>query len=75
LGSEILRLNMLIKPTVGINLYVACGIGNVKLHSISKAIIPFLISAIVVLLLITYIPAISTFLPNLRGVKEIVRKM
>jgi C4-dicarboxylate transporter, DctM subunit len=59
----------LFTPPVGINLYVACGIGNVKLHSISKAIIPFLISAIVVLLLITYIPAISTFLPNLLGVK------
>ncbi|MGE7185678.1 TRAP transporter large permease [Peribacillus sp. NPDC006672] len=59
----------LFTPPVGINLYVACGIGNVKLHSISKAIIPFLISAIAVLLLITYIPAISTFLPNLLGVK------
>ncbi|MEV5040204.1 TRAP transporter large permease [Peribacillus frigoritolerans] len=59
----------LFTPPVGINLYVACGIGNVKLHSISKAIIPFLISAIVVLLLITYLPAISTFLPNLLGVK------
>lgn len=59
----------LFTPPVGINLYVACGIGNVKLHGISKAIIPFLISAIVVLLLITFIPAISTFLPNLLGVK------
>jgi C4-dicarboxylate transporter, DctM subunit len=59
----------LFTPPVGINLYVACGIGDVKLHSLSKAIMPFLISAIIVLLLITYIPALSTFLPNLLGVK------
>ncbi|MDQ0859536.1 TRAP transporter large permease [Bacillus sp. V2I10] len=58
----------LFTPPVGINLYVACGIGNVKLHSISKAILPFLIAAVIVLLLITYIPAISTFLPDLFGV-------
>ncbi|MBM7587157.1 C4-dicarboxylate transporter DctM subunit [Bacillus pakistanensis] len=59
----------LFTPPVGINLYVACGIGEVKLHRLSKAIMPFLISAIIVLLLITYIPAISTFLPDLLGVK------
>ncbi|MBD1378930.1 TRAP transporter large permease [Metabacillus arenae] len=59
----------LFTPPVGINLYVACGIGNVKLHSISKAILPFLISAIVVLLLITYIPELSTFLPDLLNVR------
>jgi C4-dicarboxylate transporter DctM subunit len=58
----------LFTPPVGINLYVACGIGNVKLHSISKAILPFLIAAVIVLLLITYIPVISTFLPDLFGV-------
>ncbi|TDL83170.1 TRAP transporter large permease [Peribacillus frigoritolerans] len=58
----------LFTPPVGINLYVACGIGNVKLHRISKAILPFLIAAIIVLLLITYIPALSTFLPDLFGV-------
>ncbi|MGG4489069.1 TRAP transporter large permease [Metabacillus idriensis] len=58
----------LFTPPVGINLYVACGIGNVKLHHISKAILPFLIAAVIVLLLLTYIPAISTFLPDLFGV-------
>ncbi|MCM3595698.1 TRAP transporter large permease [Metabacillus idriensis] len=58
----------LFTPPVGINLYVACGIGNVKLHRISKAILPFLIAAVIVLLLITYIPAISTFLPDLFGI-------
>ncbi|KKB33267.1 TRAP transporter large permease [Bacillus thermotolerans] len=58
----------LFTPPVGVNLYVASGIGKVKLHSISRAILPFLFAALVVLLLITYIPALSTFLPDLLGV-------
>lgn len=59
----------LFTPPVGVNLYVACGISNISLNKISKAIIPFVVASIVVLILITYIPAISTFLPNLLGVK------
>ncbi|NWQ43227.1 TRAP transporter large permease [Bacillus sp. EB106-08-02-XG196] len=59
----------LFTPPVGVNLYVACGISNISLNKISKAIVPFVVASIVVLILITYIPAISTFLPNLLGVK------
>ncbi|QGQ45568.1 TRAP transporter large permease [Metabacillus sediminilitoris] len=59
----------LFTPPVGVNLYVASGIGRVKLYQISKSTLPFLISAIIVLLLITFIPSISTYLPNLLGVK------
>jgi C4-dicarboxylate transporter DctM subunit len=59
----------LFTPPVGVNLYVASGIGKVKLYQISKSTLPFLISAIIVLLLITFIPSISTYLPNLLGVK------
>ena len=49
-------------PPVGVNLYVACGIGDIKIEEITKGIIPCLISELAVLLLITYVPAISTFL-------------
>ncbi|MED4203805.1 TRAP transporter large permease [Neobacillus mesonae] len=59
----------LFTPPVGLNLYVASGIGNIKIQSISRAVLPFVIAAVVVLLLITYIPALSTFLPNLMGIK------
>ncbi len=52
----------LFTPPVGVNLYVACGVGNVNLKEISKGIMPLLITALVVLLLITYIPGISLFL-------------
>ncbi|MDC7288612.1 TRAP transporter large permease [Blautia schinkii] len=49
----------LFTPPVGVNLYVACGVGNVNLKQISKAVIPLIIAALIVLLLITYIPKIS----------------
>ena len=50
----------LFTPPVGVNLYVACGVANVDLKKISKAVVPLLIASLVVLLIITYIPAIST---------------
>ena len=58
----------LFTPPVGLNLYVASGISGSSLLSVSKAILPFLIVSIIVLLLITYFPIFSTFLPDLLGV-------
>lgn len=58
----------LFTPPVGLNLYVASGISGSSLLGISKAVIPFLFAAIIVLLLITYIPFFSTFLPDLLNV-------
>lgn len=49
----------LVTPPVGVNLYVACGIGEIDLKKISVAVIPLLIAALVVLLLVTYVPALS----------------
>ena len=50
----------LFTPPVGVNLYVACRIGDIKIEEISKGIIPCLVAELIVLLLVTYIPAIST---------------
>ena len=47
-------------PPVGVNLYVACGVANVNLKQISKAVVPLILASLIVLLLITYIPGIST---------------
>jgi tripartite ATP-independent transporter DctM subunit len=55
----------LVTPPVGVNLYVACGIGKVNLAKISKAAIPLILMSLLVLLLVTYIPQISLFLTNL----------
>jgi C4-dicarboxylate transporter DctM subunit len=54
-----------ITPPVGLCLYVACGIADVRLEQISRTIIPFLIIEVVVLLLITYIPDLIMFVPHL----------
>ena len=52
----------LFTPPVGVNLYVACGVGNVNLKQISKAVVSLIIAALIVLLLVTYIPKISLLL-------------
>ena len=54
-----------ITPPVGVNLFVACGIGKIPFADLVKKIIPFLIALLIGLILITYIPAISMTLPNL----------
>lgn len=51
-------------PPLGVNLFVASGISNLSIEKISKAILPYFIIMIVLLLLITYVPSISMFLPN-----------
>ena len=49
----------LFTPPVGVNLYVACGIGDIKIEEISKGVIPCLIAEIIVLLLVTYFKPFS----------------
>jgi len=58
-----------ITPPVGLCLYVSCGIADVRLDQISRAIVPFLLIEIAVLLLITYVPGLIMFLPALFGPK------
>lgn len=53
-----------ITPPLGVNLFVASRVGETTLDNVIKGIIPFLALMIVALLLITYVPAISMFLPN-----------
>ncbi|MCI8312294.1 MAG: TRAP transporter large permease [Lachnospiraceae bacterium] len=49
----------LFTPPVGVNLYVACGVADVNLKDISKAVVPLLAASLLILLLVTYIPAVS----------------
>ncbi|MEK5146116.1 TRAP transporter large permease [Psychrobacillus sp. FSL K6-4615] len=59
----------LFTPPVGLNLYVAAGISKTNIIGISKGVLPFIVAAIIVLMFITFVPAISTFLPDLMNVK------
>lgn len=49
----------LVTPPVGVNLYVACGIAKIDLKKISVTVVPLLLASLVVLMLVTYIPALS----------------
>ncbi|WP_126424990.1 TRAP transporter large permease [Brevibacillus marinus] len=59
----------LVTPPVGMDLYVACGLAKLSLKEISIGVIPFIIAALVALLIVTYVPQISLWLPNLMGMK------
>jgi C4-dicarboxylate transporter DctM subunit len=55
----------MITPPVGLNLYVASGISGLGLTDTTKACAPWILVMILYLLVITYIPIISTWLPTL----------
>ncbi|WP_458131796.1 TRAP transporter large permease [Pseudomonas sp. R3-41] len=55
----------LITPPVGAVLFVGSAIGKVSIESTVKALLPFYAMLFLVLLLVTYVPAISLWLPNL----------
>ena len=66
--SVVAVLNLIIglnTPPVGVCLFVASGIGKVSVEKVAKAGFPFLLISLLVLLLVTYIPALSLFLPGL----------
>ena len=54
-----------ITPPLGINLFVACRIADAPMETILKGILPFIAVMLTCLALITYIPDIVMFLPNL----------
>ncbi len=62
----------MITPPVGLNLFVTSGITGMPLMDVVKAAMPWLSILFVFLILVTYIPAISTFLPNLMFGPQIV---
>ena len=55
----------LITPPVGTALFVGASISGLKIEQIAKAMIPFYITMILTLLLLTYIPALSMTIPNM----------
>jgi C4-dicarboxylate transporter DctM subunit len=64
----VMMVNMeiaLITPPVGLNLYVISGVSNTSLGQTIKGVFPFTCLGIVELILITYWPAFTLFLPNL----------
>ncbi len=50
-------------PPLGVNLFVASGISGLKVEQITKAILPYFAVMFIVLLLISFVPAVSLALP------------
>lgn len=52
-------------PPVGAVLFVGCSIGKTSIEKVTKSLMPFYLAMIVTLLMVTFIPQISLFIPNL----------
>jgi TRAP-type C4-dicarboxylate transport system permease large subunit len=55
----------LLTPPVGPTLVVGCAIGKVSMEALSRSIIVFYIPLLIVLGLVTYVPALSLWLPGI----------
>lgn len=56
-----------ITPPVGSVLFVGCSVANLKVEAVVKKLMPYFVAIIIALLLVTFIPAISTWLPGVLG--------
>ena len=64
----ILMMNLglgLCTPPVGACLFVGCVVGKIRIEQAVKSILPFYLAILVALMLVTYVPAFSMFLPCL----------
>ena len=52
-------------PPVGSALFVGCAVGKISIEKATKAMLPFYAAMIVVLLLVTFIPQLVLFIPNM----------
>ncbi|MBP8091742.1 MAG: TRAP transporter large permease, partial [Giesbergeria sp.] len=55
----------MVTPPVGLNLFVTAGVTGMNLVQVTRAALPWLSVLLVFLVMVTYIPQISLFLPNL----------
>lgn len=57
----------LITPPVGTALFIASSMSNIKIERLTRTLIPFFGVAIIALLIITYVPAVTMWIPSLFG--------
>jgi TRAP-type C4-dicarboxylate transport system permease large subunit len=57
----------LITPPVGSVLFVGSAISKLKIGVITQAMLPFFVALLVVLMMVTYVPWLSLWLPKLMG--------
>ncbi len=64
----------MITPPVGLNLFVTAGVANMSVSNVVKAALPWVSIMFIFLIMVTYIPAISTWLPTTIMGPEIITK-
>lgn len=64
----------MITPPVGLNLFVTSAIANMPMMQVVQAALPFLGVLVIFLVIVTYIPALSTFLPTAVMGPEIITR-
>ena len=64
----------MITPPVGLNLFVTAGVAGMSVTNVVKAAAPWLIIMFLFLIIVTYIPAVSTFLPIQLMGPEVITK-
>ncbi|HYR02977.1 MAG TPA: TRAP transporter large permease subunit, partial [Syntrophobacteria bacterium] len=65
--GAIMVLNVVIgltTPPLGVSLFISCGIAGISLDRISRAMTHFWVAAVIILLLVTYLPPISLWIPH-----------
>jgi C4-dicarboxylate transporter DctM subunit len=62
----------MITPPVGLNLFVTSGVAGMSVMSVVRAAAPFLMIMFTFLIIVTYVPWISTFLPTLLMGPEVI---
>ncbi len=64
----------MITPPVGLNLFVTAGVAGMSMINVVKAAAPWLFIMFIFLIIVTYVPAVSTWLPTLFMGPEIITK-
>jgi C4-dicarboxylate transporter DctM subunit len=57
----------MVTPPVGYSIFVASAISGLKIEAIAKRLGPFMLVFVILILLVTFVPAITTWLPGLLG--------
>jgi C4-dicarboxylate transporter DctM subunit len=55
----------LVTPPVGMAMYICCRIAGASIPAFAREVSPFLVALLAVLVMITYVPELVLFLPNL----------
>jgi tripartite ATP-independent transporter DctM subunit len=56
-------------PPVGSVLFIGCSVAKTTIRQVLRPLLPFFAAMVIVLLLVTYVPALSLWLPQLLGLK------